>query len=98
MSVPPPRKAGVSGERNNSKMKADEYGESYLWNREMDKLLRVLQRMEALAIWPKRQLKTYEVRLKEICTALNADFGEAMMARERADQWRFRRERIAREE
>lgn len=38
-------------------MKADSYGEIFLWNREVDRLIRVLQRMEAVGILSKREMK-----------------------------------------
>jgi hypothetical protein len=55
-------------------MKADAFGEIYLWSREIDRLVRVLQRMEVLSIRPKQELKAYEVRLEEIRAGLNSDF------------------------
>ena len=75
-------------------MKADAYLELYLWNRNIDGLIRVLQRLEPFSIRPKRELKAYEVRLEEIRAGLNADFAEAMAARERADEFRFGNWRI----
>jgi hypothetical protein len=76
-------------------LKADHYGELFLWNRNLDRLIRVLQRMETLSIRPKQEMKAYEVRLEEIRAALNADFTEAMATRERADQWRLNGQRTA---
>jgi len=76
-------------------MKLDAYAEIYLWNKNVDALIRVLQRMEALDIRPQQKMKVYEVRLEEIRAALNADFAEAMLARERADHWRLNRQRNA---
>ncbi len=76
-------------------MKADAFGEIYLWNREIDRLVRVLQRMEVLSIRPKQELKAYEVRLEEIRADRNADFLETMSTRERADEGRPHRQRTA---
>ena len=76
-------------------MTMDERAEIYLWNRNVDQLIRVLQRMEPFSIRPKQEMKAYEVRLEEIRAALNADFTEAMTRRERADQWRLNRQRTA---
>ena len=73
-------------------MKVDAYSEMYLWNRNVDGLVRVLQRLQTSAISPKQKLKAYEVRLEEIRAGLNADFAEAMVTRERADQWRLKRQ------
>jgi len=76
-------------------MKSDAYAEIYRWNRSVDRLLRVLQRLEPYAIRPRQEMKIYGVRLEEIRAALNADFAEAMVRRERADLWRSNRERTA---
>jgi len=76
-------------------MKQDAYGEIYLWNRGVDRLLRVLQRLEAVSIRPRQEMKAYEVRLEEIRAALNADFAEAMAKRERNDHSRLTRQRMA---
>ena len=70
-------------------MKEDRYAEIYLWNRSVDRLIRILQRMQTLSILPRQKMKAYEVRLEEIRAALNADFTEATATRERADQWRL---------
>jgi len=76
-------------------MKVDAYAEMYLWNRNVDRLVRVLQRLESFSIRPKQEMKAYEVRLEEIRAALNSDFTETLATRERADQWRLNRQRIA---
>lgn len=76
-------------------MKMDAYAEMYLWNRNLDGLIRVLQRLEPLSIRPKQEMKAYEVRLKEIRAGLNADFAEAMATRERNDESRLSRQRAA---
>jgi len=75
--------------------KADAYTEIYLWNLKMDRLIRVLQRLELHSIRSQRELKVYAIRLEEIRAGLNADFAEAMAARERADEFRFWTWRIA---
>jgi len=67
-------------------MKLDAYAEIYLWNKNMDALIRVLQRMEALGIRSRQEMKVHEMRLEEIRAALNAGFTEAMLVRESADQ------------
>jgi len=64
----------------------------------VDRLIRVLQRMETFSIRAKQEMKAYEVRLEEIRAALNADFTEAMATRERSDQSRLNRQRTAWEE
>ena len=69
--------------------KADVYTEIYLWNLNMDRLIRVLQRLEPHSIRSQRELKAYAIRLEEIRAGVNADFAEVMVARERADEFRF---------
>jgi hypothetical protein len=69
--------------------KADFFSEIYVWNLNMDRLIRVLQRLELHSIRSQRELKAYAIRLEEIRAGLNADFAEVMVARERADEYRF---------
>ena len=69
--------------------KSDLYTEIYLLNLNMDRLIRVLQRLELHSIRSQRELKAYAIRLEEIRAGLNADFAETMAARERADEFRF---------
>lgn len=76
-------------------MKLDAYSEIYLWNKNVDALIRVLQRMEALFIIPKQAMKAHELRMEEIRAALNADFAEAMSERERGDHLRLNQQRNA---
>jgi hypothetical protein len=78
-------------------MKADGYTKVFLRNQNVDRLVRVLQRLEWLSIRPKKELKAYEVRLEEIRAGLNTDFTKAMAIRERADETRLRLHRNARE-
>jgi len=79
-------------------MKVDACAEMYLWNRNFDRLVRVLQRLESFSILSKKEMKAYKVRLEEIRAGLNADFAEAMAILERDDENRLRRQRIAWEE
>ena len=76
-------------------MKADGYSDIYLWNRDVDRLIRVLQRMESIGILSKREMQVYEVQLEEVRAALNAHFSEAMATSERDDHSRFKRQRTA---
>jgi hypothetical protein len=69
--------------------KADAFSEMYLWNLNVDRLIRVLERLELHSIRSKRELKAYAIRLEEIRAGLNADFAEVISARERADEFRF---------
>ena len=75
--------------------KADAHTEMYLWNLNMDRLIRVLQRLELHSIRSQRELRAYAIRLEEIRAGLNADFAEVMLARERADEFCFWTWRIA---
>jgi hypothetical protein len=79
------------------RVKQDAYGEIYLWNRGMDRLVRVLQRLEAAAICTKQEMKAYEVRLEEIRARLNMEFAEMMVKREREDHERLQRQRMEHE-
>ncbi len=69
--------------------KSDLFTEIHLWNLNVDRLIRVLQRLELHSIRSQRELKAYGIRLEEIRAGLNADFAETMAARERADEFRF---------
>ena len=69
--------------------KSDAYTEIYLWNLNMDRLIRVLERLEPHSIRSQRQLRAYAIRLEEIRSGVNADFAEVMATRERADEFRF---------
>jgi len=71
------------------------FGEIFLWNKNMDRLKRVLQRLEAAAVWSKKEMKAYEVKLEEIRAGLNADFAEAMAKSERDEHARLQRQRMA---
>ena len=75
--------------------KSDAYTEIYLWNQNVDRLIRVLQRLALQSICPRQELKAYELRLEEIRAGLNAGFSETMAARERADEFRLRSWRTA---
>ncbi len=75
--------------------KTDLYSEIYLWNQCVDRMVRVLQRLELHSIRSQRELRAYAIRLEEIRAGLNADFAEVMAARERADEFRFWSWRIA---
>lgn len=75
--------------------KTDLFTEIYLWNLNMDRLIRVLQRLELHSMRSRRELRAYAIRLEEIRAGLNADFAEVLEARERADEFRFRTWRTA---
>jgi len=69
--------------------KTDAFTQICLWNLNMDRLIRVLQRLELHCICSQRELRAYAIRLEEIRAGLNADFADVMVARERADEFRF---------
>jgi hypothetical protein len=75
--------------------KADAFTEIYVWNLNVDRLIRVLQRLELNSMRSQRELRAYAIRLEEIRAGLNADFAEVLAARERADEFRFWSWRIA---
>src|SRR6266850_23011 len=74
-------------------MKMDAYAEIFLWNQNVDRLVRVLQRLESCSIRSNQGIKVYEVRLEEIRAGLNADFAQAMAALERSDKTHLRLQR-----
>jgi len=76
-------------------MKVDVYAEMYLWNRSVDRLIRVLERLVAFSICSNQRIKAYQVRLEEMRAGLNADLAEATAKRERADEIRLCRQRAA---
>ena len=76
-------------------MKADSFGEIFLWNREMDCMIRVLQRRESSGILSKHEMRVYWVQLEEVRARLNADFAGRTATSERADQSRLKRQRTA---
>lgn len=75
--------------------KTDVFTEIYFWNLNIDRLIRVLERLEPHSIRSERDLRAYAIRLEEIRAGLNADFAEVIVARERADELRFCSWRIA---
>jgi len=76
-------------------IKTDEYSETFLWNRNADGLIRVLQRMQSIGVLSKHNMKMYEVQVEEIRAALNTHFSGAMETRERDDHSRLKRQRTA---
>ena len=76
-------------------MKADDLTEIFLWSQSVDRLVRLLQRLESFSIRPRQEMKVHEVQLEEIRARLNADFAQAMAVRERSDETRLRLQRTA---
>ena len=65
------RRAALAAENGVEMNKAGAFTEIYLWNLNMDRLIRVRQRLELHSIRSKRELKAYEIRLEEIRAGLN---------------------------
>ncbi len=63
-------------------MRTDVYAELYLRNKNVDSLIRVLQRLESFHILPGQTLKECEIRLEELQSVLNVRILEAMLPRE----------------
>jgi hypothetical protein len=76
-------------------MGTDIYAELYLWNKTVDSMIRVLQRLEALHILPGPTLKEYEIRFEELRSLLNVTILETMLTREQTDYWRLTLQREA---
>jgi len=70
-------------------VRTDIYIELYLWNKNVDSLIRVLQRIELLGISPKQLLQMHQTRLDELRSAFNADLLEALLTQEQANEERF---------
>jgi hypothetical protein len=86
---PNPYRKPVAKELELKMDKLDAFTEIYLWNLNMDRLIRVLDRLKPHSIRSPRGLKVYAIRLEEIRAGLNADFAEVMAVRERADEYRY---------
>ena len=69
--------------------KSEASADLYVWNLNIDRLVRVLRRLEMHNIRSRRELRAYAIRIEEIRAGLNADFAEVMVARERADEFRY---------
>jgi hypothetical protein len=76
-------------------VRTDIYAELYLWNKNVDSLIRVLERLEALRIVPAQALKECEIRLEELRSVLNVRTLETMLAREQTDHGLFSSQREA---
>lgn len=70
-------------------MQTDIYCELYAWNKNVDSLLCVLQRMQALRILQGQSLKEYEIRIEEVRSILNITILETILTREQTDYWRL---------
>jgi len=90
-----PKSSPPAAENGAEMNKTDAFTQICLWNLNMDRLIRVLQRLELHSICSQRELRAYAIRLEEIRAGLNADFAEVMVARERADEFRYWSWRIA---
>jgi hypothetical protein len=68
----------------------DIYVELYLLNKNLDSLIRVLQRIELLGICPNQLLKLHEARLEELRTSLNSELLAATLTQEQTNKARFK--------
>jgi hypothetical protein len=84
-----------SRKRKGRSVRTDIYTELYIWNKNVDSLIRVLERLEALRILPGQTLKEFEILLEELRTVFNVRVLETMPRREQWDHWRLSLERQA---
>jgi hypothetical protein len=63
--------------------------ELYVWSKNVDSLIRVVQRLEAFRVLPGQTLKECEIRLEELRSALNVEILEVVLTREQNDHWRL---------
>jgi len=78
-------------------MKADIYAELFLWNKNFDASMRVLQRIETLGICPSHLLKVHQTQLEQLRTALNLDILRPVLRQEHIDDLRMNWPRQSRE-
>jgi hypothetical protein len=70
-------------------LKTEIHAELYLWNKNADAMVRVLERIESLAVCPRSLLKKHEARREELRAAVNWDLLEVLLTQEQADEARF---------
>jgi hypothetical protein len=61
------------------------YAELYLWNKNVDELIRFLQNIQAAGLWCRQETGPHEARLELLRTKLNADFRELVALSKRID-------------
>jgi hypothetical protein len=71
-------------------MKADIYAELYLWNKNIDSVVRVLQRVEPLVAGSRELMGTLEIRVEELRSTLNVRVLDTLLRQERCDNWRLK--------
>lgn len=69
-------------------MSSDLYAELYLWNKDIDALLRVLERIEQLRVCPLSLLRAYHGELEALRSSANVEFLKTLLAYERIEQVR----------
>jgi hypothetical protein len=72
----------ADAKRNGEMMRADTYAELFLLNKNVDSLIRVLQRIESLGIVPGALLKRQESLLEKFRATLNRELLEAIFKTE----------------
>ena len=70
-------------------MKADLRAELVLVNRNVDEMIRLVQRATDAGIWTRQEATRHEARLDLLRAKLNTDFAELISAKERFEQHRF---------
>lgn len=70
-------------------MKADLRAQLVLLNKNVDEMIRLVQRATDTGIWPLHVATRHTARLELLRAELNADFSELMVLRERANESRL---------
>ena len=72
--------------KEGSRVKAGIYAEPYLWNKNADALIRMLQLIDALGSLHKQTLRAHEVQLEEVRAIVNSDLLETLLMRKCVEQ------------
>jgi predicted RNase H-like nuclease (RuvC/YqgF family) len=70
-------------------MKANLRAEVHLVNRNLDEIIRLVERATDAGIWTRHEAERHERRIESLRAKLNADFRELMALRERANTLRL---------
>jgi hypothetical protein len=70
-------------------MKADLHAKLVLLNKNVDEMIRLVQRATHTGIWTLHEATRHVARLELLRAKLNADFGELVVLRERANELRL---------
>lgn len=72
-------------------VRSDIYAELYLWNKNVDEMIRLFECATDAGIWTLHKATRHAARLELLRAKLNADFSELMVLRERANVSRLAR-------